>query len=140
MSDNQLLVWEVWMRRLFVGLSLAIVVGSAAAAQQGSNALTRMHDDLKLTSAQEPAWQQYMAVMASGAQLQSRHMSMQRMLPQLQTPRRLALLEASMSQDLMDFRHQSEAIRAFYDALTPTQQQAFDHDTAPGAGSDQQPH
>jgi hypothetical protein len=127
------------MRGFFAGLSLALVLGSAAAAQDASNALARMHDDLRLTPAQEPAWTQYETAMQSSAQLQARHLSTQRMLPQLQTPRRLALLDASMSQDLADFRHQSEAIRAFYAALTPAQQQTFDRDTAPGNGGDQEP-
>jgi protein CpxP len=127
------------MRRLFAGLSLALLLGSAAAAQDASNVLARMHDDLRLTPGQEAGWKQYEAAMESSAQLQARHLSTQRMLPQLQTPRRLALLDASMSQDLADFRHQSEAIRTFYGALTPAQQQTFDRDTAPGNGGDQEP-
>jgi hypothetical protein len=127
------------MRRLFTGLGLALVLSSAAFAQDAANALARMHDDLRLTPAQEPAWRQYQSAMNSGALLQARHLSTQRMLPQLQTPRRLALLDASMTQDLADFRQQSEAIRTFYNGLTPAQQQTFDRDTAPGNGGDQEP-
>lgn len=53
------------------------------------------------------------------------------MLPQLPTPRRLALMDATMTDELADFHRQSAAIQAFYARLTPDQQRTFDRDTAP---------
>jgi hypothetical protein len=55
------------------------------------------------------------------------------MLPQLTTPRRLALMEATMSDELNEFRRQGDAVRQFYARLTPDQQRTFDRDTAPQA-------
>jgi hypothetical protein len=99
--------------------------------------LNRLHDDLKLTPAQEAMWRQYDEAMLDSAQTQTRHQSTQRLLPQLQTPRRLALIDATMTQDLADFRRHSQATEAFYDSLNPIQQRAFDRETLPSGGSEQ---
>jgi hypothetical protein len=53
------------------------------------------------------------------------------LLPQLATPRRLALLDATMTQDLTDFHRQSQAILAFYTRLSLAQQRTFDRETLP---------
>jgi hypothetical protein len=53
------------------------------------------------------------------------------MLPLLPTPRRIALIEATMTQDDADFRRQGAAVNAFYAKLTPEQQRTFDRDTLP---------
>jgi protein CpxP len=96
--------------------------------------LSRLHDELHLTADQAPAWSQYQAAMEQGAQMQVRHAATQRMLPQLQTPRRLALLDAAMSQDLADFRRQGQAVLAFYNSLTPAQQRTFDSEAMASGG------
>jgi hypothetical protein len=108
-----------------------LALGATALAQDASSSMTRLQQDLHLTPAQAPAWQAYEMALQGGAQMQARRQSAQRLLPQLQTPRRLALLEASMTQDLAEFRRQSQATVAFYDQLTPAQQRTFDHDTTP---------
>ena len=121
------------MRALLLGLGLALAVAGAASAQQdAAGMINRLHDDLRLTAEQEPAWRQYQSAMQDTAGSQARRESTQRMLPQLQTPRRLALIEAAMSQDLADFRRQSQAVIAFYDRLTPVQQRTFDRELTPG--------
>ena len=123
------------MRALLLGLGMALAVAGVASAQQqdGSSMINRLHDDLRLTAEQEPAWRQYQSAMQDTAGSQARRESTQRMLPQLQTPRRLALIEAAMSQDLSDFRRQSQAVVAFYDRLTPAQQRTFDRELTPGS-------
>lgn len=117
------------MRVFLSGLCLSLALGAAAFAQDASPMLSKLHDDLRLTADQEAAWSQYQAVIEQGAQAQARHQSAQQMMPQLRTPRRLALLDATMSQDLADFHRQSLATLAFYDRLTPAQQGVFDRDT-----------
>jgi len=48
---------------------------------------------------------------------------------QLKTPRRIALIDATMDQDVADFRRKGEAVTAFYARLTPDQQVIFDRET-----------
>jgi len=98
-------------------------------AQQTSPISPKLHDDLHLTADQETAWSQYAAAIGNGAQIQAQHQAAAMMLPQLQTPRRLALIEATMTEELADFRRQSQAINAFYARLTADQQRTFDRDT-----------
>jgi hypothetical protein len=50
-------------------------------------------------------------------------------LPLVPTPRRIALIEATIAQDAVDFRRQGAAVTAFYGKLTPGQQKIFDQDT-----------
>ena len=131
------------MRTLITGVCLGLVLAGTAAAQQpASSELSKLHDDLRLTSAQAGAWQQYVAAMDDGGQMQARRQAAEQMLPQIPTPRRLALMDATMSDELADFRRQSAAVQAFYARLTPDQQRIFDRDTAPqetGAQAQTQP-
>ncbi len=91
----------------------------------------QLHDDLHLSGAQESAWRQYTLAMSRGAEAQSRRQATQQLMPTLPTPRRLALLDATMSEDLADFHRQSQAVTAFYDQLSPDQQRIFDRETLP---------
>jgi len=100
--------------------------------------LIRLHDDLQLTDAQEPAWHDYTVAIAPNPQLQARHQATTELLPMVPTPRRIALIEATMAQDDLDFRKQGAAVNAFYGKLTPEQQKVFDRDTLP-SGSDPRP-
>jgi hypothetical protein len=131
-----------------MGLCLGLAVGGAAMAQgqsfQGQSSqgqspqtqasmLTKLHGDLRLTPDQDGAWRQYVGTINDGGQMQARRQSAEQMLPQLPTPRRLALMDATMTQELADFHRQTAAIQAFYARLTPDQQRTFDRDTAPQA-------
>jgi hypothetical protein len=121
------------LRTLLAGLALSLALAGAAVAQPASAPLSKLHDDLRLRPDQAPAWSQYARAMDDGGQMLARRRSAEEMLPQLATPRRLALMEATMSDELNDFRRQGDAIRLFYARLTPDQQRVFDRDTAPQA-------
>jgi hypothetical protein len=127
------------MRRIILGSCLAIAVtagGAAAAAQAVTPELIRLHDDLHLSDSQEPAWRDYTLAIAPDPQTQARHRATQELLPAVPTPRRIALIEATMAQDAADFRRQGAAVNAFYAKLSPDQQRTFDLDTLP-SNSDQ---
>ena len=106
--------------------------------QAVSAELLRLHDDLKLTEAQEAAWHDYTVAIAPNPQTEARHQAATELLPMVPTPRRIALIEATMAQDDLDFRKQGAAVNAFYGKLTPEQQKVFDRDTLP-QGSDPRP-
>lgn len=123
------------MRWIALGICLAVAVGGAARAAElaVSAELVRLHDDLRLTASQEPAWREYTLAIAPDPQTVARRKATTDLLPLVPTPRRIALIEASMAQDSVDFRRQAAAVTAFYGKLTPTQQRTFDQDTLPAA-------
>ncbi len=120
------------MRLLVLSFCLFLALGSAAAAQTAAIKLGDLHDALHLTAEQEAAWRDYQAAIAPDPQAGARRRATEQMLPQLPTPRRIALVEAAMSQELAEFRRQGEAVTAFYSRLTPQQQVTFDRQTLPG--------
>jgi hypothetical protein len=124
------------LRTLLPGLCLGLCLALAgrALAQPLPPTLSKLHDDLRLTRDQEGDWTQYARAMDDGGQMLARRQAAERLLPQIPTPRRLALMEATMTQELADFHRQSEAIKTFYGRLTTDQQQTFDRDTLPQAG------
>ena len=122
------------MRWAILGLAL-LLPSAALAADQAVNAqLIRLHDDLKLTSAQESAWSAYTRAIAPNPEVEARHRATDAMLPSLTTPRRISLIAATMAADEADFRKQGAAVSAFYDQLTPAQQKTFDAETLPSRG------
>jgi hypothetical protein len=132
------------MRRRLLGFflasaSLVSAVGGAARAAEAVNAeLIRLHDDLRLSESQEADWRAYTTAIAPDRQAVARHRATTELLPMVPTPRRIALIEATMAQDASDFRRQGAAVNAFYDKLTVEQQKTFDRDTAPSQ-SDERP-
>ncbi len=124
------------MRTFLMGLCLGLAIaGGAAAQQQASSMLPKLHDDLRLRSDQESAWRQYVGAIDDGGQMQAKRQAAETLLPQIPTPRRLALMDATMTDELADFRRQRTAIEALYARLTPDQQRTFDRDTAPQANA-----
>jgi protein CpxP len=133
------------MRRIVLGFSLAaLAVGGAAWAQPSlpggasggsqqavSAELIRLHDDLHLSPSQEQDWRQYAIAIAPSRNVLARHQATTELLPMVPTPRRIALIEATMAQDALDFRRQGDAVTAFYARLTPEQQRTFDRETLP---------
>jgi hypothetical protein len=108
--------------------------GDAQAADQAvSDQLIRLHEALGVTPAQEGAWRDYTIAIAPSAEAEDRHRAMEQLLPQLPTPRRIALIEANMERDMADFHRQGAAVIAFYQQLTPDQQRIFDAQTLPSA-------
>jgi hypothetical protein len=127
------------MRWIVLGFCFAMAAAGAASGAQAVNAeLIRLHDDLRLSDSQEQAWKDYTAAIAPDPQTQARHRATQALLPLVPTPRRIALIEATMAEDTRDFQRQGAAVKTFYSKLTPDQQRTFDRDTLPSS-SDQQP-
>ncbi len=93
--------------------------------------LIRLHDDLRLSESQEAAWRDYTRAIAPSRDAEARHRATTELLPLVPTPRRIALIDATMAQDEADFRRQGVAVNAFYDKLTPEQQRTFDRDSLP---------
>jgi hypothetical protein len=119
------------LRAFLICLCLGLTLPAVATAQQASPILSKLHDDLHLTADQDTAWRQYAKAVNDEGQMQARREAAQIMLPQLTTPRRLALMKSALTDELADFDRQSQAINVFYDRLTPAQQRTFDHDTLP---------
>jgi hypothetical protein len=122
-----------------LALSLALPLAAAAAAQPIDTSvtpqLTRLHEALRLTPSQEPAWTAYARAIAPNPDVDARHRATDQMLPSLPTPRRVALIEATMAADLADVRKQGGAVMSFYLQLTPSQRKTFDDQTLPSRGS-----
>ena len=125
---------------LFIGMALALLAlcGPASAQQvygpSGGNsspdaAMKDLHDALHLTPQQESAWQSYNDQIALTAQARVRQQAGARMLPSLDAPHRMDLIEAEMRQELADLRNRAQALKGLYALLTPAQRQIFDQRT-----------
>ncbi|MFL5295003.1 MAG: Spy/CpxP family protein refolding chaperone [Phenylobacterium sp.] len=128
------------MRAVMTALALAAVVaaspgGAWAQPSSGGPDLGRLHESLRLTPAQERAWAAYVRAVAPDGASEARHREAERMLPTLPTPRRMALIAATMAADEADFHRHAGAVNAFYAGLTPAQQHVFDDQTRPPAES-----
>lgn len=118
-----------------LAVSAAMSGGARAAEPPAVSAeLIRLHDDLHLTPAQESAWMDYARAIAPNPELQARRRAADALFPTLPTPRRIALIEATMAADAADFRKVGDAVNAFYGRLTSEQQRTFDAETAPSGG------
>jgi hypothetical protein len=125
------------MRWIILGVFLGAMTSSAALAGQPpgeqpvTTELIRLHDDLRLSNGQEADWKAYTQAVAPSQDMLARHRATSELLPLVPTPRRIALVEATMAQDNLDFKRQSAAVNAFYDKLTPDQRKVFDRETLP---------
>jgi hypothetical protein len=118
------------VRSIVLGIGVAAMIATSAAAQNAASANLALHDALGLSAAQESAWQDYTGALAPSPEAPARHRATDLLLPQLTTPRRIALIEATMAADAADWRRQGEAVKAFYASLSPDQQRTFDRETA----------
>jgi protein CpxP len=109
------------------------VITTSATAQVPQAQLARLEKAMHLSPQQMDAWRAYQSATAPNAQGQAREASAQRMLPQLPTPRRIALMQAVLEDRLADFRRRSTGVETFYQQLTPDQQRTFDRETSPAA-------
>ena len=117
-------------------LSLSLPGAALTQQQQAVSAeLIRLHDALRLTTAQEAAWTRYTQAIAPNSQAEARHQAADSLMPNLATPRRIALISATMAADQADFRRYAAAVTSFYATLTPEQQRTFDRETLPQGGS-----
>ena len=92
--------------------------------------LNQLHDALRLSAMQEPAWRAYVAALAPDPAMQARRHAAMDMMAKLPTPRRVDLIDAEMDQDIAAMRRQGDAVKAFYAQLSPQQQSTFDRITA----------
>jgi hypothetical protein len=128
---------------MVLGACVALVTASVASARPRaqpavSAELIRLHDDLRLSNSQEADWKAYTVAIAPDPQTMARRRATTELLPTVPTPRRIALIQASLAQDEQDFRRQGAAVTAFYGKLSPEQQKTFDRDTLP-QDRDEQP-
>lgn len=118
---------------LVAGIVLAGVGGSVQAQPPQPEAqranLMALHDALHLSAEQEPAWRAYLRATTPDPQAEARRQAAASMLPKLPTPRRIDLITAAMQQDLDAFRRAGDAVKAFYNVLTPEQRATFDRQT-----------
>ncbi len=119
------------MRILLSTLCASLALASGAVAQTAAGDTTQLHDALHLSSGQESAWKAYTAAIAPNPAADARQQMTQQMLAKLTTPRRIALLNADMAQNLADLQKRGQAVTAFYTQLTPQQQKVFDSQTLP---------
>ena len=113
--------------RLPLALALTLVLAAGAASAQSRT--SQLHDVLKLTAGQEPAWRAFLASSAPSPQQQAQAQATARLAPTLPTPRRLILIRSQMQADLAAFDRTAQAVGAFYAQLSPEQQAAFDLET-----------
>jgi hypothetical protein len=123
-------VRAIGLKAYGLSLALALTLATGAVAQQRSADNSALHDALNLSPTQEDAWKAYQAAIAPDPQAQQRHRAADMLMPQLTTPRRVALIEATAQADAADLHRQGEAVKAFYAGLTPDQQRTFDRQTA----------
>lgn len=119
------------MRQILCSLCICFAVTTGANAQNITAKLIHLHDDLHLGAAQENGWRAYTDAIAPDPQAEARHHATQQLLGELTTPRRIALIDATMQADIADMRRQGDAVAAFYATLSPDQQKIFDRETNP---------
>jgi len=120
--------------RAYLPLAFAagLLAATAAGAQGQGPDLQSLHQALRLTPAQEVAWQAFAASAApDGAEI-ARERSAEQLLPTLSAPRRVDLSIALARDNLQMLERRGGAMKSFYATLAPTQQAMFDRMTAPG--------
>jgi hypothetical protein len=108
------------------GATLLAAAASALAQPEGAPDLSRLHDALRLSPAQETAWKAYAAALTPDPMMEARRRAAAGMMRSLPTPRRVDLMDAEMEQELTAMRRQGQAVKAFYAQLSPDQQKTFD--------------
>lgn len=98
-------------------------------AERSAGRLAKLHDLLKLTAAQEPAWATFAAAMkpAAGAHADRAAMAA------LPAPERLEQRLAMAKTHVAAMETRLAALKTFYAVLTPEQQKIFDEHAKSGA-------
>lgn len=95
----------------------------AERAEHRAQRLAALKQELKLTPAQEPAWNAFTAALQPG----ERAARMDRgSMSTLTTPERIDRMREMRAQHAAEADRRGEATKAFYAALTPEQQKTFD--------------
>jgi hypothetical protein len=112
-----------------LGFCLGLGMTSAALAQTDQSRVRRLHNDLHLTADQEAKWRDYTAAIMPDAQATARLNATEKLLPQLTTPRRIALIDAAGAQQEADLHRRGAVVITFYESLSAEQQRTFDRET-----------
>ena len=99
--------------------------------QSGGPDLAGLHDALQLTPDQAGAWGAFAAASTPSPDQEARERAAQSMMASLRSPQRVDLSISAAEADLQTLRERGAALKAFYAALTPTQQAIFDRRTLP---------
>lgn len=91
-------------------------------AERHAARMAQLKTELKITAAQEPAWNAFVARTAHTP----RQPATAEDWSQLTTPQRLDKMQALHAQRSAEMTQRVEATKSFYAALTPEQQKAFD--------------
>lgn len=128
-------------RSLLLGLSvLSLSIAGAAIAPYAvaqppqQQDLNRLHEALNLSPAQQGAWQVYVAAIRPDPATDARRREAARMMPTLNTPRRVDLINAEMDAEMAAMHRQGQAAKIFYAQLSPEQQRVFDQLTYQSQG------
>lgn len=119
-------------------------------AERRAQRMGQLKAQLNLTSAQEGAWNSYMAAMQPPAMGQRPHMNRGEMAS-LSTPQRIDRMQTMQVERQARMKQRGDATKAFYAQLTPEQQKVFDtqsmrhgrggmHGKGPGHGQGQHRH
>lgn len=85
-----------------------------------------LKDRLKLTAAQEPAWNAFNQAMQPNPQHMAQRRQLHAEMDKLTTPERIDRMRAMHTQRDAEMNRRAEATKTFYAALTPEQKKAFD--------------
>lgn len=102
----------------------------AKRAEHMAQRQARLHELLKLTAAQEPAWAAYRAALKPAAMGARGERAKWAALP---APERMEHAIAMAKQHVAAMETRLEALRTFYAVLTPEQKKVFDANTMRGA-------
>lgn len=122
---------------LVAGMALLGDAGLVQAQTTAPASIEQLHQALRLTPAQESAWQSYRGASDVPDKAQARRRSASGLFRSIDAPHRMALVEAEMRQELADLQHQAQVLNAFYATLSAQQRRVFDERTLPPAGEEQ---
>lgn len=97
-----------------------------------------LHDQLKLTAAQEPAWKTYIAAVTPTEM--GKHWGDHEAMAKMSAPERLEKHIAMNKERDARMASHLASMKTFYAVLTPEQQQIFNKQTMHGGGKHGHPH
>ena len=120
----------VFPKRTAALIFLALLAASPVTAQPGQPAwLARLHDALRLRPDQDQAWARFQQASAMDPQDDSRQRDAYERMARLRAPQRMELSIEMMRSDLEGMERRRDALKDFYEALSPDQQAVFDRET-----------
>lgn len=126
------------LRRALLAIGIGLLAAASAQAESiGLSPNEALHQSLRLDARQEVLWTAYRAATGTPGAAQARRSAASALFPTLDAPHRMDLVAAELRQELTDVERQSNALKAFYAALSPGQQRTFDAGTLPRQTSQQ---